>query len=343
MINQLKISNFQSHKSTEIEFAPGVNIIVGATDSGKTSLIRALRWLIWNRPSGDAFRSIWGGPTSVSIQMNDNVVTRGKGSENIYKFNGETYRAFGNDVPNEIIKVLNIDETNLQMQLDAPFLISNSPGEVSAYFNRIAHLEKIDTSLKAINKDYNALNSKKGHDEEQLTELQEQLDSFAYLEKLEIELEVLEEQENRVKQKRIAAQNLGTIIKEITEIDDGVEEQQLIIDFEKEVDSILEMWEKRNQKERDYEDLVAALTELENIESKIEDLKRKVKLLPQVDALLLMWEKERALAKEIKEFRKTGSELRQTNADISKVNKKIEKLEEKFHKHMPEVCPLCGK
>jgi len=66
MIKTLSIQNYQSHKDSTLEFDPGVNVIVGSTDSGKTAIIRALRWLIWNRPNGDSFRSTWGGDTKVT-------------------------------------------------------------------------------------------------------------------------------------------------------------------------------------------------------------------------------------------------------------------------------------
>ena len=61
MIQSLQINNFQSHKYSVMELHKGVNVIIGPSDSGKTTILRALRWLVWNRPSGDAFRSDWGG------------------------------------------------------------------------------------------------------------------------------------------------------------------------------------------------------------------------------------------------------------------------------------------
>jgi len=71
MIKQLTIKNFQSHKKTKLEFSDGVNIIIGQSDSGKTAIIRALNWVVNNKPSGDSFRSHWGGDTNVEITMED--------------------------------------------------------------------------------------------------------------------------------------------------------------------------------------------------------------------------------------------------------------------------------
>ena len=114
MIHQLHIKNFQSHKDTKLDFVEGVNVIVGTTDSGKTALLRALRWLFRNRPTGDEFRSWWGGDTQVEVRLDDGEVMRQKGNENLYYHRGVAYKAFGTDVPEEISKHLNIDEINLQ-------------------------------------------------------------------------------------------------------------------------------------------------------------------------------------------------------------------------------------
>ena len=151
MIKTLEINNFQSHKKTLLNFHPGVNVIIGTSDSGKSAVLRALRWVCTGIPRGDGFRSHWGGDTEVSLETDNCIVTRGKtNADNVYLLNEETeFRAFGTEVPEEITAALNLDESvNLQKQLDQPYLISETPGAVAQHFNRMAHLEKIDIGLK---------------------------------------------------------------------------------------------------------------------------------------------------------------------------------------------------
>ena len=76
MISQLTLRNFQSHKASRLRFHPGVNVITGPSDSGKTALLRALLWAVRNRPSGDAFRSHWGGDTSVTVGLQAGEIIR---------------------------------------------------------------------------------------------------------------------------------------------------------------------------------------------------------------------------------------------------------------------------
>ena len=86
MIQTGVIRNFQSHKKSILNLSKGVNVIVGKTDSGKSAIIRALRWLFTNTPSGDAFRSWDGGDTKVSATFYDmdKKITRIKGNKNAY-------------------------------------------------------------------------------------------------------------------------------------------------------------------------------------------------------------------------------------------------------------------
>ena len=151
MIESVKLKNFQSHKENTFSFTKGVNAIVGPSDSGKTAILRALRWLIWNRPLGDAFRSDWGGDTEVAVTVDGQLITRYKhDNKHGYKIGKTDLKAIGTDVPEEVSTILNIDEINLQQQFDKPFLLADSPGEVAQHFNKVAHLENMDRAIKFV-------------------------------------------------------------------------------------------------------------------------------------------------------------------------------------------------
>lgn len=152
MIKEIKINNFQSHKSTNIVLHPGLNVFVGTSGSGKTAITRALRWVADNKPQGDNFRSFWGGDTSVEIVLDDISVTRFKSDkENSYSADKEVYKAFNKDVPEPIKKLINFNEINLQRQHDMPFLVSKSGPEIQRTLNEVANLDLIDTTMTNLN------------------------------------------------------------------------------------------------------------------------------------------------------------------------------------------------
>ena len=47
-IERLSLNDFQTHKNTVIDFSPHFNVIVGSTRSGKSSVVRALDFLLYN-------------------------------------------------------------------------------------------------------------------------------------------------------------------------------------------------------------------------------------------------------------------------------------------------------
>lgn len=157
MIDSIRIKNIQSHKDTELNFCSGVNVIVGSSNNGKTAILRSLYWSIYNRPLGiDNLCSHWAldekgnikDEMSVEVRKGDDVLIRRKTKNiNQYVLNGNELNAIKTDVPPEVKDFYKLNETNIQKQQDAPFLVSCSSGEVARYFNSIAKLDVIDNVL----------------------------------------------------------------------------------------------------------------------------------------------------------------------------------------------------
>jgi len=316
MIKSLELHNFQSHKQSSLEFDPGVNVIIGPSDSGKTAIIRALRWLVWNRPSGDAMRSTWGGDTQVNLKIGEVIITRSKGKAEEYSITGDwvwvlpdpppnesfmplsndVFKAFGTTVPVEITQALNLNEINLQQQLDSPFLLTDSSGEVAKHFNKVAHLDQIDSGLKNVQSWLNEIARAITSDEQREQQLTEELKEFKDLDKFEIEVEILERQQTSmitmINQKR----TLDSLIEELGEIDLDIEEQEEILKAEPLLNKILGWIEDRDDKE--------------NTRSKLRKL---------IEMILYTTEKQIA------------------------AENRSKRLQTEFNAVFPSTCPLCGK
>jgi DNA repair exonuclease SbcCD ATPase subunit len=147
MIESLLIKNFQAHDKYRVDFDK-VTTIVGPSDVGKSSLIRALTWALTNAPNGSAFVKTGESSCSVKVIVDGHSVVRSRAkSINEYKLDGEEYKAFGTAVPEDIAKLLNVLEVNLQGQFDSPFWVSLSAGEVSRRLNEVVDLSMIDKCL----------------------------------------------------------------------------------------------------------------------------------------------------------------------------------------------------
>jgi len=193
---KVNITNFQSHKESELEFTDGVNVIIGPSDAGKSAIFRAIYWVITNRPLGDSFRSYWGGDTRVDLHFDDVIISRLKGdSDNQYIITNESplvLKAFGTDTPEEVVKLLSLDDINIQSQIDPPFLLANTPGEVAQLLNKAASIDDIDKAMSNLKSYYNETKRSKTYLEKQIIDIQEELQQYDNLPELEKLVDVFE-------------------------------------------------------------------------------------------------------------------------------------------------------
>lgn len=83
-ISRIEIVNFQSHSYTDLYLSDGVNVIVGPSDSGKTAIIRAIKWVLFNEPSGSSFIKRGEEYAKVVLYFNDNtIIERGRSKKKI--------------------------------------------------------------------------------------------------------------------------------------------------------------------------------------------------------------------------------------------------------------------
>lgn len=348
MIEFLHIENFQSHKETDLVFDPGVNVIVGTTDSGKSAIIRSLRWLTWNRPSGDSFRSSWGGPTVVQAGIEDEKILcrqKDKIEEYILAKPGKkdtVFKAFGTDVPKEISEQLNLSDINLQLQMDKPFLLSSSPGEVASYFNKIARLDKIDVATSNVNKWIRELTSDIKYKTEDVKSLTVKKADFEYLEKMEMEIEVLEDLENRLSSKKSKSKQFIDLLNDILQTSVEIEESSPLIKLEESVNNVLDLLETKQTTIAKHNNLIDLLTLINEADAALDEYTFQISLEKKVDTIISLIEKK---SSNTTSFVALTDSLETINDMIDLLNKELDHLsdiEETFHKEFPNQCPLCG-
>lgn len=288
MIQSLKIKNFQSHKESELVFDSGLNIITGPSDSGKTAILRSLYWLFNNRPSGEEFRSNWGGDTVVQVRIDGKIIRRTKGSKNEYFFNKISNVAFGQDVPEEIKSFLNIQEINLQRQLDEPFLLNLSPGKVAEHFNRLARIDDIDNAIKEIQKDIRSTNilieTRKKDIEGKNTELLK----YKGIKEIDKRLQSLEEKDlERIELSKVK-NSILVLLSQLVDVEIENKTLQKIILFEPIINSLITKRNLLKSKKDEYKSLVfeigkiTDITRRERVNSKLISLKSKVNDLLEI-------------------------------------------------------------
>lgn len=154
MIESLTLKNFQPFDFQRVEFSPGVTTLVGPTDSGKSAILRAIRLLALGRPNVSADFVKWGSKGFVLIFKVDGkrIKRSRRKNKNVYTLGDQQLVAFGSTVPDTVADVLNLSDLNFQLQLDPPFWLTESPGQLSKKLNQIINLDAIDRSLGFIHK-----------------------------------------------------------------------------------------------------------------------------------------------------------------------------------------------
>lgn len=175
------IKNFQSHTDTKLAFTDGCNLLLGSTDNGKTSILRAITWCLDNYPLGTDFITHKAKECTVRVIFsNDMYIERsrtrkdtgyyetGRIDENGNDTDVQRYQGFTNNVP---VEVINIHQTpkvsitknlethlNMSMQLDRPFLITDSVNDKAIAIGKITGTDLIDGAIKEVGSNITANN-----------------------------------------------------------------------------------------------------------------------------------------------------------------------------------------
>jgi hypothetical protein len=139
------------------------------------------------------------------------------------------------------------------------------------------------------------------------------------------------------------SRTLEKLINSINDNDEEIKEQELLISFDGDVDAIIALYEKQ-------ESVLANAGELKALINRIEDVKQAILQHEILLSVNIYVEELDALISAKNDIKLNAENLANMINQIANVKKNIflterlaEQLENKFHKYMPDVCPLCGK
>jgi len=195
MLKQIELFNYESHVHSIIDLTEGINVFSGSSGQGKSSIRRAITWVMTNKPNGsamiswDAFntKGVQTEPCRVILTFDDLVIERQKGPLlNGYIINNEkTLEAVGTSLPDEVAALLNVSDINHEDQLGSPFLLSESSGEVARYLNRIVNLDEADRFQSEVESKRQKCNKDITATEGSIKRLTESAESLSWLDKAE--------------------------------------------------------------------------------------------------------------------------------------------------------------
>lgn len=334
MITKIKIRNFQGHRLLTIPLSASVTTIVGTTDSGKSAVLRALRWICLNQPDGDEFITHGEDECVVTVYTADgHKVTRVRGKGvNEYRLDGRRYVSFGRgQVPADVAAVLNVGPTNFQSQLEPPFWFFDPPGQVSKNLNAVVDLSKMDAAVAEANRRVRQASAEATVAEKRLAEAREEKKKLSWVPSFCQDVDNLVAIHDRLQQKTARASSLAVLVDRAARLQ---ERQQSLRAAAQSGKKVVVLGER-------LRDLQGRADKLAGLIQKYEQLEAVPKSLPDVSRLY--------------KLRATGDALSERVAVLEELTEKLEQLEEqrcKAREKLAEMkstlesiptCPTCGK
>lgn len=216
MITSIRLKNFQAHKDQCLTFVPGVNVIVGPTNVGKSSVFRAVRWLVEHKPIS-GLQTFDTDDTQVRITTETGVVSRFKNNEGYgYRVNDlAPFVACGTNQPLEVQEVLGLSEINLQGQHDQPFLLTLTPGQMAKELNRIVDLSVIDKTMATVTSAASAAKSQVTAMEDILKSSEDRFQALAWVPAVKQEFDDLEQLDQKLQLAKLKSEKLLAAIVEL--------------------------------------------------------------------------------------------------------------------------------
>ncbi|MEW6448735.1 MAG: AAA family ATPase [Bacillota bacterium] len=204
-LKRVILENFQSHRQTEIVLAPTVTVLIGESDQGKSAVVRALRWLFYNKPKGADFLRVGADRCRVAVEFEDGltIVRERRGKTNRYEIlqpGREPYveEGFGRDVPEAVqelteIRPLKLEGASFELhvahQLDPPFLLKETPAVRARAVGHLSGTHLFDAADKRAARKLAELTRQRRELEDEVARIQVQMEGFSDLPRLEAQYE----------------------------------------------------------------------------------------------------------------------------------------------------------
>ena len=191
----LDIKNFQSISDAHLEFIPGINLILGQSNSGKTAILRAINALLSNPTYAKSFVKLGASKATVVMSYEGNEVIWEKPikGSTTYIVNGEENTKIGSQdlfdlLPiNGFVKSESDDIMNIEGEWNLPFPFDRTPAELFKLFENVFCVSDSATLLKSYKEEESDLVKKVNDTKDKIRKAHTKLTA---LDELEAEIDI---------------------------------------------------------------------------------------------------------------------------------------------------------
>jgi len=351
MLQKLFIKNFQIHRDISFLFHKGVNVISGTSGSGKSACIRAIQWVLKNRPSGNSIKNTDSKDEKVEVEIslidNQIVSKERKNDKAKYIINDDAKNsldAIGRDVPSEVSSILNISDYNIQGQHDQYFLVQDSPGERAKQLNIFTGMEVIDTLYFNLNSQINTTQKELKKSETSKKEIEIDLEKYSNLEEIEAIINSLKLSFALCEKYEGIVSGINASMDEIFKTEVQLQETKDFLSLEKEVNKIIELISEVKENDELQTRIITSISLIEEDEDRLREYEKilvpekEVELfLNSVDKYIEIVEEKEALTTSINLLEEAEVELQEIDDDLRIMEKRNNYLLKELG-----MCPFCG-
>ncbi|RPI56383.1 MAG: hypothetical protein EHM49_00435 [Deltaproteobacteria bacterium] len=354
-LTKLHMVNFEEHQDTTLEFAPGITVIYGTTDQGKSSIRRAITWVACNRPVGP--RSVRDNTKESEVTLsfdNSPSVTRGrKNDKNYYKIRDSKvdgtgvniFKAFSTKVPDEVNAIVNLNEANIQEQFKKYYLLQDTPGQVAKTIHTLLGMDLVDTTATVVNRAIKQQAETITKAEITIAGIKKEIQKFAYLKAIEEEYRNLELAIQSCSKIEADIHNLTTTVEKCRILHKKILATQIPPSVEAEARNLQEELIAMEKKKDQIDKLSEGTSRLQEVDDEISKL--EAWLTVERGARSIQKEAADIYSQEVRlhQLETTLAKIRTIDGNMSKVDqdrraneKALEALKKKI-----KICPTCKK
>lgn len=338
-MKNLKITNYMSHKDTDIEFSPGLNVFEGKSRQGKTAIVRSLRWLFANYPRGKWFFRHGETKCKVQGEMENGTIARFRNStDNAYKVDGAEYSNLKSGIPEEVSQFIAMKSLNWQFEHDGPFLLNDTSGEVAKRLNEITDLEVIDKSSFNLAKWIKQNKTHKDAAESMIEDLETDLKSYDYLDDMEKELKHIEKAQNVLEKSEQIITVLDEAVDELSEIEKALSKAGKTASARKPFTEIEDRSKELSVKENKIYWFERAVEGCESVDRQIKEIAKIAESRQQYNELTRKYGGLQAKSAIVRDLADGIEDVERTDNKLKQKKRELKELKEQ----LPETCPYCG-
>lgn len=355
-LKYLKVCFFQKHKELEIYFDDKVNILCGETGCGKSTVRRAIEFLLnepVDNPIKDGQKSckvIAGFDNSVEVER----IRSASINRYILRQNGEevTFDSVGKNLPEEIQKIFGFlplvcdKETinlNIAKQITLPFLMDKTGTFRSKLFSQLTGNALIDELLGEYNKENFNINKEVKIEEKNLEQLTKDNDEKSKeLEKVTLQYKEKHDLYGKIKEKFdrfVKLQEIFSKLNNCYDLQEKIEKEQkeiklLEVDYLEGLRKKIDRFDQLNRIKTTLKDTIERKKALD---AAIKELGTPGLNIKEIEGKLKRYETLKSVFDKLKENREKCIQI---SGQLEKVDielKEIQKEKAKF-----KLCPECN-